>query len=131
MTNACLLNFTEPDRIGHYRFQGEWVKQIEIDFGSETIFEWKSALAIKRHNIQKKKESKLVWIVLEEVEYKNDDNLNGSDMTFNSENEAIQHFIDRVDELKWLAEKTKNNIVFDGRRYFLRINEKNEVVGRE
>jgi len=52
----------------------------------------------------------------EELEYKED--------------EGFNDFLYWNEEMNFLSEKSKENIVFDGRRYFWKINENNEVTER-
>lgn len=118
-----LLDFDNNDRLKNYRFESEWIKFFSPE--EEKVFETKHLISIKR--VPKK--DKLVFLVDEEYEHK--DNINsGGGREFKTEVEAINFFLELVALDKFFLEKNKENVVFDTRRYFLRINKNNEVIGR-
>lgn len=116
-------------------FESDWIKQLdETGENDSPIFEYKDKVTLARKNAV----NNLLFLVCEEYKNKRDDeergdwlnDVGGEGMTFKDRTEATTFFVDKVAELKSLKEKSDNNIVFDGRRYFLRIDENNKVLGR-
>lgn len=113
--NLTLDSFDKNDKLKNYVFESETIKAIDFE-SEEPIFEYTDKLRIFR----RAKKDKLIFVV--EGSFAEEE--------FKEEDKAIEHFKNWADELKFLSDKTKENIISDGRRYFWKINEQNEVIGR-
>lgn len=124
MTNLCLLDFSKEDNLNKFIFESCWIKQ--LSFEEEEIFEYKEKLTIKR----KPKKDKLVFIVIEEIFHKIEEYSYADEVEFKTEETAIDFFNNQKEQLLFFENLNKEKKVFDGRRYFFKINEKNEVLER-
>ena len=126
MEDKCLFDFDKNDKLLNYKFESEWIKQFSFEREDTSIFTFKQKLSISR----KSEKDKLVFIVQQDFFYKEEEFNCFDDVKFKDEKSAIEFFISQVEEMNFLSEKSKENIVFDGRRYFWKINENNEVTER-
>lgn len=119
-------------------FESEWIKQLkesgeyEYDDDGKPFFEYKEKVSVSRAKKQEKDGSRLQFIVTEFFEYNHqDENFSDfSELPFDSRENATLFFNEKADELKSLKEQADKNILFDGRRYFWKLDENNNVLGR-
>lgn len=137
------MDWSSNDKLKNYKFTGDYIRFLDAQgelWGMETnVFKVKTRLSIRR--VPKPKKKTIDFVVLEEWIYpkgivKKREDINpddfidcvGNDIGFKTEKEAIGFFVNKVEELKFFAEKDKKNILFDGMRYFWKVDEKGKPI---
>jgi hypothetical protein len=120
--SLTLLDFQKDDKLKNYKFESDFIKFWCLE--TDSLFECKESLRIKRSVKGKGKDSKLIFVVNQEWIHHEETFNNSCDIQFNTEEKAIEFFLTEIEQVKFFLEKNKENIVFDNLRYFWKINEK-------
>lgn len=106
-------------------FESEWIKQFSYE--EDDIFQFKEKLRA----LKIPKKNKVVFAV--DIEQILKDYPDLSDIfreEFRTREDAKNFFECRKQELEFFHERNQKNEVFDGRRYFFKINKKNKPIRR-
>lgn len=124
--NLTLADFDKTQKdLKKYSFTSEFIKFLDLTFNYVYEFESREKLSIKRKIKGKGKDSKLVICVEQEWACKDENGLaenfsGGGDVEFETEEQAIDFFLSQVQEAEFFIEKNRDNILWDGRRYFFK-----------
>lgn len=124
MSQLGLFDFDKTESFD-FNFESDWIKQFSMETGE--IFSYKTLLTSKR--IPKK--DKVVFVIHLECIHKENPECDFFDeQEFKTKENAVDFFEARKMEAQFFVEKNKENKIFDGQRYMLKLNEEGKIIGR-